>query len=306
MTNAPSDGSYEIDCHAVALDLREAMNSEHIPNGQVSDELRTERGPEWCAIFDTLRDYRLSNMTFEGTDEPFCLVDLVSTIGGDISTGEDELIALADDVSLALDALTRRSSAGVNGDAVAAMESARTLLFGLGLWSSDEYAALTAALSSPSHIGEDEPVAWTVRDGEPSDELGATFDVLLPSGEWRGCVAVDANDARNTIRAEWDEEQERLASYRPSPSVPPQGETAVGKFIHRKSAIDALNDQFDAEEALTPSPTLEPTDAEVERAIIAYWGADIQAHYVAMGMDGHKAMRAALIASRQSTSGEGV
>lgn len=39
-----------------------------------------ERSTTWFVIFDALRDYRMSNMVFEGTDEPFCLVDLMSNI----------------------------------------------------------------------------------------------------------------------------------------------------------------------------------------------------------------------------------
>ena len=105
---------------SVASELREAMTKTEA----VSDELdvegyRKERGPEWCAIFDTMRDYRLSNMTFEGTDEPFCLVDLVSTIGGDITTGEWELLMLADEISIAL---SRRAANSTGGVEVKALE----------------------------------------------------------------------------------------------------------------------------------------------------------------------------------------
>jgi hypothetical protein len=78
-------------------------------NTTVSDELRKERGPEWCAIYDTMRQHKLTNMIFVGSDDPFCLVDLVSTIGTDISTGEEQLLILADEISLALDA--RRATA---------------------------------------------------------------------------------------------------------------------------------------------------------------------------------------------------
>jgi len=80
-------------------------------NTTVSDELRKERGPEWCAIYDTMRHHNLTNMIFVGSDDPFCLVDLVSTIGTDISTGEEQLLILADEISLALDA--RRVTADV-------------------------------------------------------------------------------------------------------------------------------------------------------------------------------------------------
>ncbi len=63
---------------------------------------RRERGPEWCAIFDTMRDYRLSNMVFDGTEEPYCLVDAVSNEGGSVESGEEQLLMLADEISLAL------------------------------------------------------------------------------------------------------------------------------------------------------------------------------------------------------------
>lgn len=94
---------------------------------QEIDALRQERGPTWCAIFDAMRDYRLSNMVFEGTDESFCLVDLVSTIGGDISTGENELLALADEISLAIDATLAKSALREDGGVVAAWTGSGSL-----------------------------------------------------------------------------------------------------------------------------------------------------------------------------------
>jgi len=72
-----------------------------------TERLRKDRGPEWCAIFDTLREFTLSNMVFDGTEDAFCLVDAVSNAGGDISTGEDQILILADEISLAL---SRRSA----------------------------------------------------------------------------------------------------------------------------------------------------------------------------------------------------
>ncbi len=62
--------------------------------------------------------------------------------------------------------------------------------------------------------------AWTVRDNpEESDvEQGETaFDVLLPTGEWRPCVAVDAEDARKTIAEEYLKELDKKAAYAPPP-----------------------------------------------------------------------------------------
>lgn len=89
--------------------------------------------------------------------------------------------------------------------------------------------------------------AWTVRLG-PEDEaepdLGPCFEVLVPSGEWRGCIAVDANDARQCVREIWDEEQKQLASfYAPAvqPTVPKAGTIPVpnSKWSDREPLYDA-------------------------------------------------------------------
>lgn len=78
--------------------------------GPTPDDYRDARGPEWRAIFDTLRDYRLSNMTYEGTsDEFYPLVDLMSNEGQGIDTGEMQMVELADEISLAVKT-ARRSS----------------------------------------------------------------------------------------------------------------------------------------------------------------------------------------------------
>lgn len=83
------------------------MNKEQ---GPTPGDYRDARGPEWRAIFDTLRDYRLSNMTYEGTsDEFYPLVDLMSNEGQGIDTGEMQMVELADEISLAVKT-ARRSS----------------------------------------------------------------------------------------------------------------------------------------------------------------------------------------------------
>jgi len=116
----------------------------------------------------------------------------------------------------------------------------------------DMRAALTAALS----IRQGGVKAWTVKDGQDSDELGASFDVMLPNGEWAGCIAVDPNDARDTIRAEWDAEQERLSAYASpaqeladKPSAVSVGEVEVyvpNADMHvRTTVADAIEDLDD-------------------------------------------------------------
>lgn len=122
------------------------MDKEQEPT---TDDYRDARGPEWRAIFDTLRDYRLSNMTYEGTsDEFYPLVDLMSNDGQGIDTGERQMIELADEISLAL--ATRRSSdeqAEVVGSALTAS------IFPGG----------TDVLFFASYCGEDNPACTPAR-----------------------------------------------------------------------------------------------------------------------------------------------
>lgn len=54
-------------------------------------------------------------------------------------------------------------------------------------------------------------MTWQVRKAESpviDDDYPAEnyFEVLCPGGNWRGCVAVDANDARDCIQKQWAEE----------------------------------------------------------------------------------------------------
>ncbi len=61
-----------------------------------------------------------------------------------------------------------------------------------------------------------EVVAWTVRDAVPDDDEpdeGGVYEVMLPNGEWAGCVAVSPEDARETIQHEWEKDQRKAARY---------------------------------------------------------------------------------------------
>lgn len=72
--------------------------------GEEAERYRASRGPEWCKIFDTLRDYRMSNMAWEDGEPGYPLVDLMSRVGDTvtIADGEWEMVALADEIGLAL------------------------------------------------------------------------------------------------------------------------------------------------------------------------------------------------------------
>jgi ribA/ribD-fused uncharacterized protein len=73
-----------------------------------------------------------------------------------------------------------------------------------------------AARSLSPATGPAEPVAvWTVRRCVDSPSSAPTdqdypaenyWDVLMPDGSWGGCVAVDANDARETMQKSWAED----------------------------------------------------------------------------------------------------
>ncbi len=68
------------------------------------DAYRKDRGPAWTVIFDTLREYDLTNMVCDdGSDAPYPLVDLMSNEGESITTGENEMINLADEIHMALE-----------------------------------------------------------------------------------------------------------------------------------------------------------------------------------------------------------
>lgn len=56
----------------------------------------------WRNIYRALHDYRLSNMTFEDSDEPYPLLDNMTRDGESIDDGEMELVCLADEISVAI------------------------------------------------------------------------------------------------------------------------------------------------------------------------------------------------------------
>lgn len=72
--------------------------------GEEAERYRASRGPEWCKIFDTLRDYRMSNMAWEDGEPGYPLVDLMSRVGDTvtIADGEWEMVLLADEIGIVL------------------------------------------------------------------------------------------------------------------------------------------------------------------------------------------------------------
>jgi hypothetical protein len=58
----------------------------------------------------------------------------------------------------------------------------------------------------PSSAGS--VAAWTVRlspeQDDPEYDPGSTFDVLLPDGTWESVIAFGEEDARDTVRDEWN------------------------------------------------------------------------------------------------------
>lgn len=61
-------------------------------------------------IYDTLREFRLSNMTFEEGDF-YCLVDAMTAEGRSIDDGEEQMKELAAEIVSALDTLAAPASA---------------------------------------------------------------------------------------------------------------------------------------------------------------------------------------------------
>lgn len=71
------------------------------PLGDEAEVYRKARGPEWNKVFDTLHEYRLANIVDEdGYGYP--LVDLMTRDGVSISDGEMELVAITDEIMIAL------------------------------------------------------------------------------------------------------------------------------------------------------------------------------------------------------------
>jgi hypothetical protein len=65
------------------------------PAGKPSDQLVEQ-------IYRVLRGSHLSNMVFEGTEDPYCLVDAVTAKGQNITDGEEQLGEIAYDIASAL------------------------------------------------------------------------------------------------------------------------------------------------------------------------------------------------------------
>jgi len=90
------------------------------------EQLKTSRGPQWAKIFETLREYRMSNtICDEDGDTGYPLVDLMSdpAPGATIASGEDEMVALADEIAEALGII---DPAAALAALVAADDAART------------------------------------------------------------------------------------------------------------------------------------------------------------------------------------
>lgn len=276
-----------------------------------------------------------------------------------------------DEMNTILDALTRRSSAGVKASQVPSdIDERGELIERLGRLSTaadGSSAGAKQALADaadyirrtalPSHAGED--------DG-PSDEEIETFHAdaaKWANGFRRMALHLGYSDMDEGWLITWFANAiERADAVRhPSPSVPPQGETIllhrfrpkgapewsdwrVGKLKFSDTVLSGIEGQ-EAIFTLTPSPTLEPSDAEVERAwlwsgpdgkqqlsgfsltpeqIANGWTeeplvtASVSGAMVARACQAYRncqgpmdlenfmtaALEAALIASRQSTSGE--
>ncbi len=60
------------------------------------------RDEDWRNIYRALYDYHLSNMVYEGTDDPYALVDNVTRDGDSLADGQLELIFLADEISVSV------------------------------------------------------------------------------------------------------------------------------------------------------------------------------------------------------------
>lgn len=108
----------------------------------------SEQQPDLRTVLrDALNGYSLSGMSIEGSDVPYPLIDHLSVDGQDISTGQEEIDAMADHLAAAMLAAAPASAArdvrealGVDGsnDAALNLEGALdTLLISHGLEESD-------------------------------------------------------------------------------------------------------------------------------------------------------------------------
>ena len=323
MTSSPSDGSYEIDCHAVASDLREAMtNSEHIPNGH--ERLR-EQGVE------VLR--RLSASKVSLSDASFIagwVTEARRALSSPAHIGEDEPVAYQHD---AID----------HKETIFTKAHAPTLM---GFTSTPLYTRPSPSVPPQGETSEEDLASddrWNAGVNYAIERLCEIFGIDPKSINWDAATETLDGDVMSVIcnvlvaayGEEWSSSERDTEIIRAALAPRTQGEASVLReleaacealaatrsqetylsMVDRDKATDALarlDRARSAARALTPSPTLEPTDAEVERA-----GAELlnllDNYMVVTSLtanDRYEAalatFRAALIASRQSTSGEGV
>lgn len=67
------------------------------------DKYMGNRDSDWLNIYDTLRSFRMGNMACD--DDPssaYPLVDLMSCDGCDVGDGEEQMVQLADEISIAM------------------------------------------------------------------------------------------------------------------------------------------------------------------------------------------------------------
>lgn len=88
--------AFETKAEALAAWNRRTLSASR-RSGAVSTE--QDYDPLRGAIYEVLRNHRLSNMVFDGTDDAYCLVDCVTAKGQPIADGEEQLRDLADELA---------------------------------------------------------------------------------------------------------------------------------------------------------------------------------------------------------------
>lgn len=126
--------------------------------GAETEAYRQSRSPLWRMVFDTVRDYRLSNMT--DADDPnmaYPLVDLMSNPGpATIATGEHEMALLTDEIVTALLAQARTAGGPQIGPELVPGSSTllkrigdRISFFGTEIVTTPEYLVIQRACGLP-------------------------------------------------------------------------------------------------------------------------------------------------------------
>lgn len=170
--------------------------------GPTPDDYRDARGPEWRAIFDTLRDYRLSNMTYEGTsDEFYPLVDLMSNEGQGVDTGEMQMVELADEISLAVKTARHEQAEVVGWTGSGSLKAVSEGNEGY-IWPSKADAHPIPLFASPPSVakggGTDNMVAETLRkllaEVRGMEAREAEFRTLMGNTNW-SILILRADDA---------------------------------------------------------------------------------------------------------------